>query len=102
MRLWSSAALPILAVFDLRDASGTLVGFRFPDYMSGVNMPGWHLHFISDDRARGGHVLALLGSELTVRLQTIRRFEMTLPAGGTFVAADLSQDMTKEIHQVEK
>ena len=89
-------------VFDLQHVRGTLVGFRFPDYARGVNMPGWHLHFISDDRRSGGHVLDLLGNQLDVQLQTIRRFEMTLPDSGTFVTADLGKDLSREIHQVEK
>lgn len=89
-------------VFDLQDVPGTLVGFRFPEYIRGVNMPGWHLHFISDDRRRGGHVLGLRGSQLEVRVQTIRRFEMVLPERGTFVTADLGKDMSQEIHEVEK
>jgi acetolactate decarboxylase len=89
-------------VFDLEDVRGTLVGFRFPQYMGGVNMPGWHLHFLSDDRRHGGHVLSLRGSQLDVRLQMVRRFEMALPDSGTFVDADLGKDMSREIHQVEK
>ena len=39
--------------------TGTLVGFRFPDFAAGVEVPGYHLHFISDDRKIGGHVLDL-------------------------------------------
>lgn len=46
-------------VFDLQQVSGTLVGFRFPDFGEGVEMAGYHLHFISMDRTRGGHVLGL-------------------------------------------
>lgn len=89
-------------VFERKDVRGTLVGFRFPQYMSGVNMPGWHLHFISDDRRHGGHVLGLVSHQVDVQLQAIRRFEMALPDRGTFVGADLSKDMSKEIHQAEK
>ena len=65
-------------------------------------MPGWHLHFISDDRRHGGHVLDLQGSHLDVQLQTVRRFEMTLPDSGTFISADLGRDMSNEMRQVEK
>lgn len=89
-------------VFDLRDVHGTLVGFRFPQYASGVNMPGWHLHFISDDRRSGGHVLDLRSSRLDLRMQRINRFEMTLPDGGTFTKVDLGKDLSSEIRQVEK
>jgi acetolactate decarboxylase len=44
-------------VFELGDVDGTMVGFRFPDYAEGIEVGGWHLHFITGDRRRGGHVL---------------------------------------------
>jgi acetolactate decarboxylase len=44
--------------WDLDEATGTLLGFRFPDTVAGLEAPGYHLHFLSDDRAHGGHVLA--------------------------------------------
>ena len=43
--------------FELRDVSGSLVGFRFPDYAQGLNVSGYHFHFITADRSAGGHVL---------------------------------------------
>ncbi|MGB6063805.1 MAG: acetolactate decarboxylase [Desulfomonilaceae bacterium] len=43
--------------FQLKNVSGTLVGFRFPHYMDGVNVPGYHFHFITADRKAGGHTL---------------------------------------------
>ena len=44
-------------VFELEDVAGTMLGFRFPAYVEGIEVAGYHLHFISDDRTRGGHVL---------------------------------------------
>ena len=44
-------------VFELSGAEGTVVGFRFPDYSQGLEVCGYHLHFVSSDRTRGGHVL---------------------------------------------
>ncbi len=38
-------------------SNGTMVGFWFPRYASGINVPGYHFHFISEDRKKGGHVL---------------------------------------------
>jgi acetolactate decarboxylase len=43
--------------WDLDRATGTLLGFRFPDTVAGLEAPGYHLHFLADDRAHGGHVL---------------------------------------------
>jgi acetolactate decarboxylase len=44
-------------VFDLVHATGTMLGFRFPAWVEGIEIAGYHLHFIGDDRVRGGHVL---------------------------------------------
>jgi acetolactate decarboxylase len=45
------------SVFELRGVSGTMVGFRFPAYVEGIEVGGYHLHFVDDARRRGGHVL---------------------------------------------
>jgi acetolactate decarboxylase len=50
-------ALAEQRVSNLLDVSGTMVGFGFPDALDGIEMIGWHLHFASEDRTRGGHVL---------------------------------------------
>lgn len=43
----------------LPHATGTLVGFRFPDEVANIEIPGFHLHFVSDDRTQGGHVISV-------------------------------------------
>jgi len=74
--------------FELRDVRGSLVGFRFPDYAGGLNVPGYHFHFITEDRSAGGHVLALrlVGGELRVDREADLRLELppeiSLPAPG--------------------
>jgi acetolactate decarboxylase len=45
-------------VTELRDFDGTMVGFCFPSALDGIEMAGWHLHLLTADRARGGHVLS--------------------------------------------
>jgi acetolactate decarboxylase len=45
------------AVFDHQNISGTLVGLWSPDYPGTLSYSGFHFHFISDDRTKGGHVL---------------------------------------------
>ena len=45
------------AVFQWDGISGDLVGFRLPEYLRGVNAPGWHLHFMDSERRHGGHVV---------------------------------------------
>ena len=44
-------------IFNLKQVEGTLVGFFFPDSMNGIDYIGYHLHFLTDDHAAGGHLL---------------------------------------------
>lgn len=67
------------AIFDLKDAEGTLVGFRFPPTAAGVNVPGYHFHFLTADRRRGGHVLALTTSAGRAGLDEVARLEVLFP-----------------------
>ncbi len=54
--------------WSLPSATGTVVGFRFPDGLAGVDLPGYHLHFVSDDRTQGGRVLDLTMSRGELRV----------------------------------
>lgn len=68
-------------VFRLRDVAGSMVGFRFPAYVEGIEVSGWHLHFISEDRSRGGHVLDSRSSSLRVGLDSSCELHVELPPG---------------------
>lgn len=39
------------------DLEGVLVGFFVPDHANGVNIPGFHFHFVDISRRFGGHVV---------------------------------------------
>ncbi|QBZ64804.1 hypothetical protein PoMZ_06505 [Pyricularia oryzae] len=60
---------------------GTIVGFRSPAFSDGINVAGDHIHFISDDRKRGGHVLSLDTGEGSVSLGVapISKVHLQLP-----------------------
>jgi acetolactate decarboxylase len=74
-------------VFELSDVEGTMLGFRFPDYVEGIEVSGYHLHFISADRRRGGHVLASRSSGLRVRLDLSSELHIELPPAIDLAAA---------------
>ena len=76
--------------FDLDQLSGTLVGFRFPDYAQGLNVAGYHLHVISDDRSRGGHVLGCRILEGRISVDRSSHLHMELPAGVGWTEPDTS------------
>ena len=61
--------------FTYEDIRGTLVALYTPDSMAEDTGSGWHFHFISDDRKKGGHVLELSAKEQTVSLDETPYFE---------------------------
>ena len=66
-------------VFELREVEGSMVGFRFPTYVEGIEVAGYHLHFVSADRRRGGHVLGSRSRGLRVRLDPSDDLHVELP-----------------------
>ncbi|WOF16231.1 acetolactate decarboxylase [Methanoplanus sp. FWC-SCC4] len=44
-------------IFEAKEITGTATGFWHPDYMSGLNAQGFHLHFIDEKREFGGHII---------------------------------------------
>jgi acetolactate decarboxylase len=89
-------------IFEYEQVSGTVVGFFTPAFMDGLNVPGYHLHFISDDRRLGGHVLDYTLGNGTIALDDTPELRMVLPTHGAFYAANLSADLSAEIARVEK
>jgi acetolactate decarboxylase len=68
-------------VFDFDDAEGTVVGFRFPKREEGLNVPGYHLHFVDSERRRGGHVLDCSLASGAVAVDDSVEVRLELPAG---------------------
>jgi acetolactate decarboxylase len=66
-------------VFELTDVDGTMLGFRFPAYAEGIEVSGYHLHFISEDRTRGGHVLDSRAAGVRVRIDPSDDLHVELP-----------------------
>ena len=70
--------------------------------MEGLNSSGWHLHFVSDDETKGGHVLGLEVANATLAMDIISEFSMIVPNRASFNGKDLAADMKEEIREVEQ
>ena len=85
------------------DTTGTVVGFYTPVLFDGINVPGYHLHYISDDRKEGGHILDMtVPSGTAVIFDLTDGFSMSLPTNGTFAGVDLSKDLSADLAKVER
>jgi len=89
-------------VFELSDVEGTMLGFRFPDYVEGIEVSGYHLHFISGDRSRGGHVLASRSNGLRVRLDPSSELHVELPPTVDLGDPDLAAATHAAVNAVER
>jgi acetolactate decarboxylase len=85
---------------EMKSVSGTIIGFRSPPYVRGIGDPGYHLHFLSDDKTQGGHVLALDMDRGDCAIDICSNFHVMLPEDGAALAGiDLSKDLVKEFHE---
>ena len=98
-----AAAAANQVIFAREGVAGTLVGFRSPRYAAGVAVPGYHLHFLSDDRTFGGHLLDFTIESGTAELDPCTRLVLVLPGpGGAFGTMDLGGDGGKELEKAER
>jgi acetolactate decarboxylase len=67
--------------FELEDAEGTMLGFRFPVYAEGLEVAGYHFHFLDSERKQGGHVLASRTGRVEVQYDHSSELHMELPPG---------------------
>lgn len=69
------------STFSLADVTGTLVGFYTPPGLPSLSPSGWHFHFLSRDRSRGGHVLALTAGPAKARGDVVTSLDVVYPTG---------------------
>ncbi len=90
------------AEFEYRNLSGTLAGFWSPGYSAAFGIPGYHLHFLSADRGRGGHLLRCAMRGARIQLQREGNFQVALPESAEFLKSDLTRDFSSDLAKAEK
>jgi acetolactate decarboxylase len=85
-----------------KNIAGTAAGIYMPAFMNHLNCPGWHLHFLSEDHHKGGHVLDLKVKAAKLSLSYCKGFEMIQPEDEKYERMDLSLDQTEAIERAEK
>jgi acetolactate decarboxylase len=89
-------------VFELTDVEGTMVGFRFPIYVEGIEVAGYHLHFAGADRRRGGHVLDSRSRGLRARIDPSNDLHVELPPQVELTDPDLAAATHAAVAAVER
>lgn len=89
-------------VTEIKNVTGTIVGFRLPQYLNGVNVAGYHMHFIDSKHRWGGHVMDFQAPGLRVALDPSAELRIVLPETDAFAQAGLSESKEAEVQAVER
>lgn len=65
--------------FPMENVRGTIIGLYAPTGVSRLAPTGWHFHFISADRTKGGHLLAVTVKEATARADGVETMTVRFP-----------------------
>jgi len=66
--------------FEKESINGTVIGFKMPEFIDGVNVKDFHFHFLSDDKNFGGHLLDLVIEKGKIEIGIIKEFRCQLPS----------------------
>jgi acetolactate decarboxylase len=101
-RLPLAKAAAIQPEFEFTGVDGTLVGIWAPQFSSALNIAGYHFHFLSEDRSKGGHLLECSGKHLRIRVERLNDFHLSLPESEEFLRADLTKDTSTDLAYAEQ
>ncbi len=69
-------------IFEFHNVEGTMVGFWCPAYLEEINVPGYHLHFITKDKKTGGHLLECQVQDVKIEIDYTPEFHVVLSESG--------------------
>lgn len=72
-------AYKMQGVYTFTHQEGILFGYKFPKYLKDVNMDDYHLHFLSTNKSKGGHLLNCTLSRGEASVAYIRNYNLQLP-----------------------
>ena len=88
--------------FLFKEVGGTLVGLWSPGFAGSFSVPGYHFHFLSSDRKKGGHVLECQASGVAVAGCAMNEMHVSLPETEEFLKADLTRDPQADLMKAEQ
>lgn len=71
--------IPERPIFERENFKGTMVGFYCPTFIGNINVAGYHLHFVSDDKEFAGHVMEFEAENLTLEIDQLDKYQFDLP-----------------------
>ena len=66
-------------IYTFTHQEGILIGYKFPVYLKDANMEDFHLHFLSTDKTKGGHLMNCKFTKGTLSVAFIHKYNLQLP-----------------------
>lgn len=88
-------------VFELNNISGTLVIFKAPTFATPMTVPDYHIHFISTDRKKAGHVFDVKINHANIGVMQTHQFELWLPTSPEYTQGNLQPISEHSIRSIE-
>lgn len=89
-------------IFIFNKIEGTMAGFFTPAFMSSLSVPGFHLHFLSNNRLKGGHVLECIPNNIKVGIQFLSSLELALPISLDYLTWNFCRKTEQDLYKIEK
>ena len=88
-------------IYNYKNINGTLIGFLAPNYMKDLNTTDLHMHFISNDKLLGGHVLDLSFDALDIEVSVKNSFKLILSSDSEFnnMNLDTNNEIIKKVEE---
>lgn len=87
--------------FEYHGIKGAVIGLYCPNYVEGMNLPGWHIHFLSSDLTKGGHILKVSSAKASYKVNKLNEWVVMLPDSKDFATWNLKEDLSEKTNAVE-
>ncbi|MGB1011794.1 MAG: acetolactate decarboxylase [Thiolinea sp.] len=87
--------------YEHHNVSGSMAGYWTPTFMEALTVPGYHLHFLSQNRQYGGHLLACQTKNIRIAIQHLPKLEVGLPVSLDYLTAEFTRDLTADLEEAE-
>jgi acetolactate decarboxylase len=88
------------AEFSYEEVRGTCVGFYFPHFQ-GINVPGFHFHFLSEDNRFGGHLFSAIAVDPLIEIDDASLVHLALGDESDESQDELDEEQRRILHRVE-
>eukprot|EP00914_Ancora_sagittata_P035125 GHVO01070945.1.p2 GENE.GHVO01070945.1~~GHVO01070945.1.p2 ORF type:complete len:259 (+),score=-0.57 GHVO01070945.1:323-1099(+) len=83
--------------FEFNSTKGTLIGYLLPDFVQKINVPDYHLHFLSNDKTKGGHLLECKIKNAKIEIDYKHSLTLKVPTNKDFYQTNISKTATKSL-----